>query len=57
MNSELGKKQYGVILTQIGLTMNIIKNMKYNELIGVTEQQFGIDEIIEDENDEDDKEN
>ena len=57
LNSELGKKQYGVILTQIGLTMNIIKNMKYNDLIDVTEKQFGIDEIIEDENDEDDKEN
>jgi len=25
---------------------NIIKDMKYNELIGVTEQQFGKDEEV-----------
>ena len=55
INSELGKKQYGVILAQIGLVIGVIKNMKYNDLIGVTEKEFGIDEIEED-NDESDKE-
>ena len=56
LNSELSKKQYGVILAQIGLVINIIKTMKYNDLIGVTEEEFGIDEI-EEESDENDKEN
>ena len=49
LNSELSKKQYGVVLSQIGLIIGIIKQMKYNDLIGVTEEQFGIDEIEEDE--------
>ena len=44
LNSDLAKKEYGILLTQIYLIMRIIKDMKYNELIGVTEQQFGKDE-------------
>ena len=44
INPELRKKQFGNMLTQIGMVMDIIKNMKYNELINVTEQQFGKDE-------------
>jgi hypothetical protein len=28
----------------MGMIINIIKEMKYNELIGVTEEQFGVDE-------------
>ena len=56
LNSELSKKQYGVILTQIGLVINIIKRMKYNDLIGVTKEEFGIDEK-EEESDENNKEN
>ena len=50
LNSELSKKQYGVILSQIGLVINIIKKMKYNDLIGVSEEQFGKDEEIEEDN-------
>ena len=44
LNSELAKRQYGVILTQIRLIIMIIKDMKYNDLIDVTEEEFGIDE-------------
>ena len=44
INPELSKKQFGNMLTQLGMVMNIIKNMKYNELINVTEEQFGKDE-------------
>ena len=44
INPELSKKQFGNMLTQLGMVMDIIKNMKYNELIDVTEQQFGKDE-------------
>ena len=50
LNSELAKKQYGVILTQIGLIIGIIKNMKYSDLIDVSKDQFGFDEIEEDIN-------
>ena len=46
LNSDLAKKEYGILLTQIYLIMRIIKDMKYNELIGVTEQEFGKDEDI-----------
>ena len=58
LNSELSKKQYGVILAQIGLIIGIIKKMKYNDLIGVSEKEFGIDEIEEDNDviDENEKE-
>ena len=51
LNSELGKKSYGVVLSQIGLIIEIIKKLKYNDLIGVSEKSFGIDEI-EDEDEE-----
>ena len=44
LNSDLAKKEYGILLTQIYMIMRIIKDMKYNELIGVSEQQFGKDE-------------
>ena len=46
LNSDLAKKEYGILLTQIYLIMRIIKDMKYNELIGVTEQEFGKDEVV-----------
>ena len=44
INPELGKKQFGSMLTQLGMVINIINNMKYTELIGITEEQFGQDE-------------
>ena len=51
LNSELSKRGYGVILSQLNLVINIIENMKYNDLIGVSEEQFGKD----DENENDDE--
>ena len=44
LDTDLSKLQYGSLLTQMGMIINIIKEMKYNELIGVTEEQFGVDE-------------
>ena len=44
LDKELSKHSYGALLTQIGMIMNIIRDMKYNELIDVTEEQFGFDE-------------
>ena len=43
INPELSKKQFGNMLTQLGMVMDIIINMKYSELINVTEEQFGKD--------------
>ena len=44
LDKDLSKHSYGALLTQIGMVINIIKDMKYNELIDVTEEQFGFDE-------------
>ena len=44
INDNLSKTQYGILLTQIFMIIKIIKDMKYNELIGVTEEQFGKEE-------------
>ena len=44
LNNDLKKKQYGSLLTQIGVILEFIKNMKCNDLINVTEEQFGVDE-------------
>ena len=44
LNDNLSKTQYGILLTQIIMIIRIIKDMKYNELIGVTEEEFGKDE-------------
>ena len=44
LDKDLSKHSYGALLTQIGMIINIIKDMKYNELIDVTEAQFGFDE-------------
>ena len=49
LNSDLAKTQYGIVLSQIGLVIEYIKKMKYNDLINVSEEQFGKDEIIENE--------
>ena len=43
INHELGKKVYGSLLTQFNMVVNIIKDMKYNDLINVTKEQFGND--------------
>ena len=46
LNADLTKKEHGILLTQVYLVMKVIREMKYNELIGVSEQQFGKDEDI-----------
>ena len=44
LDPELAKKEYGILLSQIEMIKNIINDMKYSDLIGVTEEQFGKDE-------------
>ena len=44
LNPELSKKQYGILMSQIEMVKNIIYDMKYTDLIGVTEEEFGKDE-------------
>ena len=43
INPDLSKKYYGSLLTQFGMVINIIKDMKYTDLIDVTQEQFGND--------------
>ena len=44
LNPDLAKRQYGILLTQLEMVKNIIFDMKYTDLIGVTEEEFGKDE-------------
>ena len=44
LDPELSKKQYGILLSQIEMIKNIIYDMKYSDLIGVKEEEFGKDE-------------
>ena len=44
LDPELCKKQYGILLSQIEMIKNIINDMKYSDLIGVKEEDFGKDE-------------
>ena len=50
LNEELQKKGLGASLAQFNLIINIIKGMKHDELVGVTEEQFGKDEVEETQN-------
>ena len=43
INPELEKKQYGILMIQIGMAIKIINEMKYTDFIGITEEQFGSD--------------
>jgi len=45
LNPELSKKQYGILLTQFEVAKNIIFGLKHTDLIGVTEEEFGKDEL------------
>ena len=47
LNEELQKKGLGASLSQFNLIVNIVKGMKLDELVGVTEEQFGKDEVEE----------
>ena len=44
LDPDLSKKQYGILLTQICMITDIINDMKYTDLIGITKEQFGDDE-------------
>ena len=44
INQEFAKKNYGNLLIQLDMVIKIIQNMKYNELINVSKEQFGNDE-------------
>jgi hypothetical protein len=43
LNEKLQLKGFGASLSQFNLIINIVKNMKCDELVGVTEEQFGND--------------
>jgi hypothetical protein len=43
INPELEKKEYGVLLMQIGMSIKVITEMKHTDLIGVSKEQFGND--------------
>ena len=45
LNSVLAKEKYGSILTQFFIIIESIKNMKYDKLIGISDEEFGEDEI------------
>ena len=44
LNPDLSKKQYGILMSQFEMVKNIIFDMKYTDLIGVTKEEFGKDE-------------
>lgn len=43
----LRKKDFGSSLSQFSLIITFIKEMKYDDLVGITEEEFGMDEIEE----------
>ena len=53
LNSELSKSELGINFSRLSLAITAIKDMKYSDLIDVSEEQFGKDEIEKDENDND----
>ena len=50
LNHELSMRKYGLILSQIYMVIKIVKDLKHTDLIGVSEEEFGIDGKIEEEN-------
>ena len=47
LNPNLALAQYGFILSQIGVVIERIKNLKHSDLINVSKEQFGKDEVDE----------
>ena len=47
LDKEVRQGEIGQVLSQLTMFIDIIIEMKYDELIGVSEEQFGKDEIIE----------
>ena len=54
IDPELSKKRFGLLLTQLEMVITVIKDLKYTDLIGVTEEQFGKDGNMDDINIEND---
>ena len=55
IDPDLSKKQFGLLLTQLEMVLIVISDLKYTDLVGVSEEQFGTDDKMEDiqiENDE-----
>ena len=46
LNPRLAKKQYGILMSQIEMAKNIVFDMKYTDLMNVTEEEFGKDEEV-----------
>ena len=46
INPELEKKQYGLLLVQIGMAIKVINDMKYTDFTGITKEEFGSDKEI-----------
>ena len=46
LNPELEKTNLGNLLTQMGFVIKIICNMKYEELNGVTQEEFGLEKEL-----------
>ena len=46
LNPELEKTNLGSLLTQMGFVIKIICNMKYEELNGVTQEEFGLEKEL-----------
>ena len=42
LNQDLAKKEYGILLSQIGLVMNVIKDMSHKDLIDITKEDFDL---------------
>ena len=40
LNPELSKKEYGILLSQIGLVINVIKDMTYKDVINISQEEF-----------------
>ena len=47
LNPNLALAQYGFILSQIGVVIERIKNLKHSDLINVSKEKFGKDEVDE----------
>ena len=48
IDPELSKKQFGLLLTQLEMVITVINDLKYTDLMGVSEEEFGKDEKMED---------
>ena len=40
LNPELSKKEMGILLSQIGLVINVIKDMSYKDCINISQEEF-----------------